>query len=79
MNHVNIVTFHLIEKVSLNFKNEKKKYHKNNRNKVAQLVRRRTSNQRVAGSIPDRGTLVCPLARPFIPYCFSLASCKMGT
>ena len=47
--------------------------------KVAQLVRCRTSNQRVAGSIPGRGTLVCPWARQFIPYCFSLPSCKMGT
>ena len=46
--------------------------------KVAQLVRCRTSNQRVAGSIPGRGTLVCPWARQFIPYCFSLPSCKMG-
>ena len=46
---------------------------------VAQLVRCRTSNQRVAGSIPGRGTLVCPWARQFIPYCFSLPSCKMGT
>ena len=47
--------------------------------KVAQFVRCRTSNQRVAGSIPGRGTLVCPWARQFIPYCFSLPSCKMGT
>ena len=30
---------------------------------VAQLVRCRTSNQRVAGSIPGRGTLVCPLGK----------------
>ena len=29
--------------------------------KVAQLVKCRTSNQRVAGSIPGQGTLVCPL------------------
>ena len=47
--------------------------------KVAQLVRYRTSNQRVAGSIPGRGTLVCLWARQFIPYCFSLPSCKMCT
>ena len=47
--------------------------------KVAQSVRCRTSNQRVAGSNPGRGTLVCPWARQFIPYCFSLPSCKMGT
>ena len=47
--------------------------------KVAQLVRCRTSNQLVAGSIPGRDTLVCPWARQFIPYCFSLPSCKMGT
>ena len=46
---------------------------------VAQLVRCRTSNQRVAGSIPGQGTLVCSWARQFIPYCFSLTSCKMGT
>ena len=49
------------------------------RDKVTQLVRCRTSNQRVAGSIPGRGTLVCPWARQFIPYCFSLTSCTMGT
>ena len=30
--------------------------------KVAQLVSCRTSNQRVAGSIPGQGTLVCPWA-----------------
>ena len=30
--------------------------------KVAQLVRCWTSNQRVAGSIPGRDTLVCPWA-----------------
>ena len=47
--------------------------------KVAQWVRCRTSNRRVAGSIPGRGTLVCPWARQFIPYFFSLPSCKMGT
>ena len=47
--------------------------------KVAQLVRCRTSNQRVTGSIPGRGTLVCPWPRQFIPYCFSLPSCKMDT
>ena len=47
--------------------------------KVAQLVRCRTSNQRVVGSILGRGTLVYPWARQFIPYCFSLLSCKMGT
>ena len=47
--------------------------------KEAQLVRCRSSNQRVAGSIPGRGTLVCSWARQFIPYCFSLPSCKMGT
>ena len=47
--------------------------------KVAQLVRCWTSNQRVAGSIPGQGTLVCLWARQFIPYCFSLPSCKMGT
>ena len=47
--------------------------------KVAQLVRCRTSNQRVAGSIPGWVTLVRPWARQFIPYCFSLPSCKMGT
>ena len=35
--------------------------------KVAQLVRCRTSNHRVAGSILGRGTLVCPWARQFIP------------
>ena len=45
---------------------------------VALLVRCRTSNQRVAGSIPGRGTLVCPWARQFIPYCLSLPSCKNG-
>ena len=49
------------------------------RDKVAQLVRCRTSNQRVPGSIPGRGTLVCPWARQFIPYCISQPSCKMGT
>ena len=49
------------------------------KDKVAQLVRCRTSNERVAGSIPGRGTLACPWARQFIPYCFSLSSCKMGT
>ena len=47
--------------------------------KVAQLVRCRTSNQRVAGSIPGQGTWVCPWTRQFIPYCLSLPSCKMGT
>ena len=30
------------------------------RTKVAQLVRCRTSYQRVAGSIPGHGSLVCP-------------------
>ena len=50
-----------------------------NRDKVAQLVRYRTSNQEVAGSIPGQGTLVCPWARQFIPYCLSLPSFKMGT
>ena len=44
--------------------------------KEAQLVRYRTSNQRVAGSIPGWGTLVCPWARQLIPYCFSLPSCN---
>ena len=47
--------------------------------KVALLVRCRTSNQYVAGSIPGRGTLVCPWERQFIPYCLSLPSCKMVT
>ena len=48
--------------------------------KVAQLVRCRTSNQRVAGSIPGRpGHFGLFLARQFIAYCFSLPSCKMGT
>ena len=47
------------------------------RDMVVQLVRCQTSKQRVAGSIPGRGTLVCPWARQFIPYCFSLPSCKI--
>ena len=47
--------------------------------KVAQLVRCGTSNQRVARSIPGWGTLVCPWARQFIPYCLSPPSWKMGT
>ena len=48
--------------------------------KVAQLVGCRTSNQRVAGSIPDHsGHFGRSWARQFIPYCFSLPSCKMGT
>ena len=46
---------------------------------VTQLIRCRTSNQEVAGSIPGRGTLVYPWARQFIPYCLSLLSCKMIT
>ena len=50
-----------------------------NGDKVAQLVWCRTSNWSVAGSIPSWGTLVCPWARQFIPYCFSLPSCKIGT
>ena len=37
------------------------------RDKVAQLVRCRTSNQRVAGSIPGQGTLVCPWAVSWVP------------
>ena len=45
--------------------------------KVAQLVMCRTSNQRVAGSIP--GHFGRSWAKQFIPYCFSLPSCKMGT
>ena len=44
--------------------------------KVAQLIWCRTSNQRVAGSIPGRVTLVCSWARQFIPYCLSLPSCE---
>ena len=40
------------------------------------MVRCRTSNQRVAGSIPSRGTLVCPWARQWIAYCLSPPSCK---
>ena len=48
--------------------------------KVAQLVRCQTSNQRVAGSIPGHsGHFGRSWARQFIPYCFSLPSCKMGT
>ena len=48
--------------------------------KVAQLVRCRTSNQRVAGSIPRHsGHFGRSWAKQFIPYCFSLPSCKMGT
>ena len=48
--------------------------------KVAQLVRCRTSNQRVAGSNPGRlGHFGRSWAKQFIPYCFSLPSCKMGT
>ena len=48
--------------------------------KVAQLVRCRTSNQRVAGSIPGHsGHFGRSWAKQFIPYCFSLPSCKMGT
>ena len=46
--------------------------------KVAQLVRCRTSNQLLAGSIAGWGTLVCSWARQFIPNCLSLPS-KMGT
>ena len=41
------------------------------------LVRCRTSNQRVVGSIPGRDTLVWLWAKQFIPYCFSLPSCKI--
>ena len=52
----------------------------NIRDKVAQLVGCRTSNQRVAGSIPGHsGHFGRSWARQFIPYCFSLPSCKMGT
>ena len=48
--------------------------------KVAQLVGCRTSNQRVAGSIPGHsGHFGRSWAKQFIPYCFSLPSCKMGT
>ena len=48
--------------------------------KVAQLVGCRTSNQRVAGSIPGHsGHFGRSWERQFIPYCFSLPSCKMGT
>ena len=48
--------------------------------KVAQLVRCRTSNQRVAGSIPGHSRhFGRSWAKQFIPYCFSLPSCKMGT
>ena len=48
--------------------------------KVAQLVRCRTSNQRVAGSIPGHsGRFGRSWEKQFIPYCFSLPSCKMGT
>ena len=50
------------------------------RDKVAQLVRCRTSNHRVAGSIPvHSGHFGRSWAKQFIPYCFSLPSCKMGT
>ena len=48
--------------------------------KVAQLVRCQTSNQRVDGSIPGHsGHFGRSWAKQFIPYCFSLPSCKMGT
>ena len=48
--------------------------------KVAQLVRCRTSNQRVACSIPGHSRhFGRSWAKQFIPYCFSLPSCKMGT
>ena len=48
--------------------------------KVAQLVRCQTSNQRVGGSIPGHyGHFGRSWAKQFIPYCFSLPSCKMGT
>ena len=44
--------------------------------KVAQLVRCRTSNQRVAGSLPGHSGHFCrSWAKQFIPYCFSLPSC----
>ena len=47
--------------------------------KVAQLVRCGTSNQRVAGSIPGHsGHFGRSWAKQFIPYCFSLPSCKTG-
>ena len=47
---------------------------------VAQLVGCRTSNQRVAGSNPGHsGHFGRSWAKQFIPYCFSLPSCKMGT
>ena len=45
------------------------KYYHGTGDKVAQLVRCQTRNQRVAGSIPCCGTLVCPWARQFILYC----------
>ena len=45
--------------------------------KVAQLVRCRTSSQRFAGSIPGHsGHFGRSWAKQFIPYCFSLSSCK---
>ena len=48
--------------------------------KVAQLVRCRTSNQRVAGLIPGHPVhFGRSWAKQLIPYCFSLPSCKMGT
>ena len=48
--------------------------------KVAQLVRCWTRNQRVAGSIPGHsGHFGRSWAKQFIPYCFSLPNCKMGT
>ena len=51
-----------------------------NGDKVAQLVGCRTSNQRVAGSNPGHsGHFGRSWAKQFIPYCFSLPSCKMGT
>ena len=46
--------------------------------KVAQLVGCRTSNQRVAGSIPGHsGQFGRSWEKQFIPYCFSLPSCKL--
>ena len=52
-------------------KTEKMRLSPNDMDKVAQLVTCWTSNQWATGTISGRGTLICPWARQFIPYCLA--------